>query len=89
MAKINLYCYVDEIVQDTEEKFFLVAKVLTESSVKERTERKLEAIETRTKKRETKWSKISYSMRKLYRGYHPDSFVDTQAHQDRLSGLSN
>lgn len=62
----KLYCYVDETGQDTGGELFLVAVVLKEINGLEALEKKLEEIETKTGKRQSKWKKISRDIKKKY-----------------------
>ncbi len=62
----KLYCYVDESGQDTKGELFLVAVVLKEISQLETLEKKLEAVEQRTGKKQLKWKKISRDIKKKY-----------------------
>ena len=66
MMVTKLYCYVDETGQDTKGELFLVAVVLKEISGLETLEKKLEAIEARTGKKQSKWKKISQKIKKKY-----------------------
>lgn len=62
----KLYCYVDETGQDTKGELFLVAVVLKEFSGLETLEKKLEGVEIRTDKRQSKWKKIGRDIKKKY-----------------------
>lgn len=66
MMVTKLYCYVDETGQDTKGELFLVAVVLKEIAGLEALERKLEKIEERTGKKQSKWKKISRNIKKKY-----------------------
>lgn len=65
-VKQKLYCYVDETGQDTQGKIFLVAVVLKEITNLESLELKLEKIELRTGKKQSKWKKTSKNIKKKY-----------------------
>lgn len=62
----KLYCYVDETGQDTEGKLFLVTIVLKEIDQLEFLERKLEEIEKRSGKRQTKWKRARKEIKIKY-----------------------
>ncbi len=62
----KLYCYVDETGQDTKGELFLVAVVLKDIRGLETLEKKLEAIDARTGKKQAKWKKISQKIKKKY-----------------------
>lgn len=66
MMVTKLYCYVDETGQDTKGELFLVAVVLKEITSLEALERKLEKIEERTCKKQSKWKKINRNIKKKY-----------------------
>lgn len=66
MMVTKLYCFVDETGQDTKGELFLVAVVLKEISGLEILEKKLEAIEVRTGKKQSKWKKTSQKIKKKY-----------------------
>ena len=62
----KLYCYVDETGQDTKGELFLVAIVIKEMNQRERLEKKLEEIEHKTGKKQSKWKKINRNIKKMY-----------------------
>jgi len=61
----KLYCYVDETGQDTSGKLFLVSVVITEKEQQELRKR-LETIESQTKKRFSKWIKTKKDIKQKY-----------------------
>lgn len=66
MMVTKLYCYVDETGQDTKGELFLVAVVLKEITGLEALEKKLEEIEIRTGKKQSKWKKTNRDIKKKY-----------------------
>lgn len=62
----KLYCFVDETGQDTKGALFLVAIVLKEIIGLETLEQKLEEIEIKSGKKQSKWKKINRNTKKKY-----------------------
>lgn len=62
----KLYCYVDESGQDTKGKLFLVAVVLKEINDLALLEKRLEEIEQKTAKRQSKWKKTNKKIKRQY-----------------------
>ena len=62
----KLYCYVDETGQDTQGKFFLVCVVVVDATFRDRVEKRLLAIEKRSKKGHVEWTRISLPKKNAY-----------------------
>ena len=61
----KLYCYVDETGRDTGGTLFIVSVVITEKEQQE-LRKKLEIIESQTKKRFSKWIKTKKDIKQKY-----------------------
>lgn len=75
----KLYCYVDETGQDTGRRLFLVSVIVTEKEQQELRKR-LEIIESQTKKRFSKWVKTKKDKKQKYL----QRIIETNLFRDKI-----